>query len=338
MGGDHGSSVTVPAGINALEQYPDLKILLVGLSDELEDAVSASNSSAKNRLEIVPATQIVAMDESPALALKRKKDSSMRVAINAVKDATADACVSAGNTGALMAMARFVLKTLPGIDRPAIVGQLPRIGGSAYLLDMGASVDSPPELLLQFGLMGSTLVRHLEGKDKPVVRLLNIGIEDFKGNELIKQAAELFRESGLNYKGFIEGDGIYTDSVDVDVIVCDGFVGNVALKTSEGLAQMITTFLKEEFMRSPLKKMSGLIAKPAMNAFKHRVDHRQYNGATLLGLRGTVVKSHGGADEVAFSHAVHVAYHEAIKAVPQKIHQDLMSMQEAMQNSQQSVT
>jgi glycerol-3-phosphate acyltransferase PlsX len=242
------------------------------------------------------------MDESPALALRGKKDSSMRVAINLVKSGEAQACVSAGNTGALIATSRFVLKMLPGIDRPALAVVLPTMRGHTYVLDLGANVDCTAEHLLQFGVMGATLVSSVENKTKPSVGLLNIGEEDIKGNEVVKQAAELLRDSGLNFFGNIEGDDIYKGTT--DVVVCDGFVGNVALKTSEGVAQMLSTYLREEFKRNVLTRFAGVVALPVIKAFKRRVDHRQYNGASLLGLRGIVIKSHGSADSYAFGFAI----------------------------------
>jgi glycerol-3-phosphate acyltransferase PlsX len=242
------------------------------------------------------------MDESPGLALRGKKNSSMRVAINLVKSGEAQACVSAGNTGALIATSRFVLKTLPGIDRPALAVVLPTIKGHTYVLDLGANVDCNAEHLLQFGVMGATLVSSVENNEKPSIGLLNIGEEEIKGNEVVKRTAELLRNSGLNFYGNIEGNDIYKGTT--DVVVCDGFVGNVALKTSEGVAQMLSTYLREEFRRNLFTKFAGLIASPVINAFKRRVDHRRYNGASLLGLRGVVIKSHGSADSHAFGFAI----------------------------------
>lgn len=249
------------------------------------------------------------MDESPQVALRSKKDSSMRVAINMVKNGEAAACVSAGNTGALMATARYVLKTLPGIDRPAIASFLPTVKGEVCMLDLGANVDCTAEHLLQFALMGSALVTALEHKPNPTIGLLNIGSEDIKGNEVVKQAGELLQNSDLNFYGNVEGDDIFKGVT--DVVVCDGFVGNVSLKTTEGLARMIGTFLREEFKRNMFTKIAGLIALPVINAFRHRVDSRRYNGASLLGLKGIVVKSHGSADEFAFLCAIERAAEEA---------------------------
>jgi glycerol-3-phosphate acyltransferase PlsX len=272
-------------------------------------------------IEIVDATEVVGMDESPAHALRTKKDSSMRVAINLVRDGAAGACVSAGNTGALMATARFVLRTLAGIDRPAIVTALPRARGHVHVLDLGANVNTPPEMLLQFGVMGSILVKHLENKEAPSVGLLNIGVEDVKGNDMIRRAAELFRNSNLNYAGYVEGNAIFSGTV--DVIVCDGFSGNVALKTSEGLAQMLTSILREEYTRTPLARLAGLVSTSMLRSFRYRIDHRRYNGATLIGLRGTVVKSHGSADSIAFENAIGVAVAEMRSKVVEHIDDEL---------------
>ncbi|MEA3291745.1 MAG: phosphate acyltransferase PlsX [Pseudomonadota bacterium] len=321
MGGDHGLAATVPAALQVLGQNADVRLLLVGEPRAIRAELKARGGAKDERLAVRPASQVVDMDESAASALRKKKDSSMRVAINLVKEGAADACVSAGNTGALMATARFVLKTIPGIDRPAICTALPRLEGHTHVLDLGANVDSPPQLLFQFGLMGSVLVSSLEGIASPTIGLLNIGVEDIKGNEVVKAAAELFRESSLNYQGFVEGDEIYMGKA--DVIVCDGFSGNVALKTSEGVAQMITGIMREEFNRSLLTRLSGLAAKPVLNSLRRRVDHRRYNGATLLGLQGTVVKSHGSADAFAFANAVEVAVVEVEKNVIDGIRRQL---------------
>lgn len=300
MGGDHGPSVTVPAVCAFLEHDRAAHVVLVGDPAAIEPLITTS--SVRERLRIHPASQVVGMDEPPATALRGKKDSSMRVAINLVKSGEAQAAVSAGNTGALMAIARFVLKTLPGIDRPAIASILPSMRGKTYVLDLGANVDCTAEHLLQFGIMGAMLVSAVEHQERPSVGLLNIGEEEIKGGEVVKQAADLLRKSGLNFYGNVEGDDIYKGTT--DLVVCDGFVGNVALKTSEGLAQMLGTFLRQEFTRNLLTKLMAVIAMPALNRFKHRVDHRRYNGAALLGLRGVVVKSHGSADAFAFEQAL----------------------------------
>ena len=317
MGGDHGPRVTVSAALACVARDPALDIVLVGHSDAIEKELRAQRAGVRERLHIRHASEVVGMDESPALAMRNKKDSSMRVAIDLVKSGEAGACVSAGNTGALMATARFVLKMLPGIERPAIASELPTMRGSTVMLDLGANVDCTPEHLLQFGIMGVVLVSALERCDVPSVGLLNIGEEEIKGNETVKQAAELLRASGLNFYGNIEGDDIYRGTT--DVVVCDGFVGNVALKTSEGLAKMVSTMLREEFGRNPLTRLAGVIAMPVLSAFKHRVDPRRYNGATLLGLRGVVIKSHGGADRFSFEYAIMRAVREVRSQVLQRI-------------------
>jgi glycerol-3-phosphate acyltransferase PlsX len=268
----------------------------------IEAELRALNMPLSPRMRLHAASEVVGMDESPALALRSKKDSSMRVAINLVKSGEAQACISAGNTGALLATSRFVLKTIEGIDRPALAVVLPTIKGHTYILDLGANVNCTAEHLLQFGMMGATLVSSVENKKDPSIGLLNIGEEDIKGNEVVKQAAELLRDSGLNFYGNIEGNDIYKGTT--DVVVCDGFVGNVALKTSEGVAQMLATFLRQEFKRNLFTRFAGLVALPVISAFKRRVDHREYNGASLLGLRGIVIKSHGSADKHAFCAAI----------------------------------
>lgn len=313
MGGDHGLRVTIPAALALLKQDSQLNIILVGQSDAIEAELRGHNAQPNSRMRIHHASELVLMDESPQSALKNKKDSSMRVAINLVKDGEADACVSAGNTGALMATARFVLKTLPGIDRPAIAGILPSKKGMTYMLDLGANADCTAEHLLQFSIMGSVLVSCVHNKPRPTVGLLNIGSEDIKGNEVVKQTAELLKASDLNFYGNVEGDDIYKGTT--DLVVCDGFVGNVALKTSEGLANLMGGFLKEEFKKNLLTKLMALIAMPVLSAFRKRLDPRCYNGASFLGLRGVVVKSHGGADAFAFRHAIIKAVDEARSGV-----------------------
>ncbi len=309
MGGDHGTHVTIPAAVRYLQQHPNDTIVLVGLPDAIEAELRTVKTSIGPRLRIQAASEVVGMDESPQLVLRSKKDSSMRVAINLVKNGEASACVSAGNTGALMATARYVLKMLPGIDRPAIASFLPTHKGQVCMLDLGANVDCNAENLLQFALMGTALVYAIEHKNNPTVGLLNIGSEDIKGNEIVKQASELLQQSDLNFFGNIEGNDIFKGVT--DVVVCDGFVGNVALKTTEGLAQMLGGFLREEFNRNIFTKLAGLIATPVLKAFKHRVDPRRYNGASLLGLKGIVLKSHGSADAFAFFCAIERAAEEA---------------------------
>lgn len=329
MGGDFGPSVTVPAALAALKAHGELSVILVGLEDQIHPLL---NGDEGLRVAVRHATEVVGMDESPALAMRNKKDSSMRVAVNLVKSGEANACVSAGNTGALMAISRFVLKTLPGIDRPAICTTLPTITGHVHVLDLGANVDSGPEHLLQFGIMGAMLVSAVEHKERPTVGLLNIGAEDIKGTEVVKRAAELLRESDLNFIGNVEGDGVYKG--DADVVVCDGFVGNVALKISEGLAQMLATFLRQEFKKNIFTKLAALAALPVINAFKRRADHRRYNGACLLGLKGIVVKSHGSADIFAFGVAIDVTFETAANGVLERI-TERMALQS--QKTQQSI-
>jgi glycerol-3-phosphate acyltransferase PlsX len=322
MGGDHGPHVTVPAALDFQARMPDVDVVLVGV----RDAIEAEMQGKSSRVRVHHASEVVAMDEPPAQALRYKKDSSMRVAVNLVKNGEAHACVSAGNTGALMAISRFVLKTLAGIDRPAIATVLPNMrGGSTYVLDLGANVDCTAEHLLQFAIMGAMLVAAVEHKERPTVGLLNIGAEDIKGNEAVKLAAALLRESGLNFQGNVEGDDIYKGTV--DVVVCDGFVGNVALKSSEGVAQLMAAVMREEFSRTVLTKLAALIAMPVIRAFRDRLDHRRYNGASLLGLRGIVIKSHGSADVLAFRHALERAVDEVRNNVPQRIATRMSAMQ-----------
>ena len=326
MGGDHGPQVTVPAALDFLQRCEDVNIILVGLQDEINAELRKSKANLVSHVAVQHASEAVGMDEAPASALRGKKDSSMRVAVNLVKDGTAHACVSAGNTGALMAISRFVLKTLPDIERPAICSVLPTLTGRTYMLDLGANVDCTAEHLLQFGVMGSTLVSAVENLERPTVGLLNIGEEDIKGCEVVKHAAELLRASGLNFYGNVEGDDIYKGTT--NVVVCDGFVGNVALKASEGIARMLATYLREEFNRNLLTRAASLAALPVLNAFKRRFDPRNYNGATLLGLRGIVIKSHGSADRLSFRIAIGRAVDEARSGVLAKITERMSAMQE----------
>ncbi len=326
MGGDHGPQVTVPAALEFMARLADVEIVLVGLAGELQSELAARGAAPGPRLRVRAASQTVAMDEPPAQALRYKRDSSMRVAVNLVKSGEAHACVSAGNTGALMAISRFVLKTLPGIDRPAIATVLPNMRRTnTYMLDLGANVDCTAENLLQFGMMGAMLVAAIEHKERPLVGLLNIGVEDIKGNETVKQAAELLRASGLNFAGNVEGDDIYRGNI--DVVVCDGFVGNVALKASEGVVQMMTSTLREEFKRNPFTRLAALVSLPVLRAFRGRMDHRRYNGASLLGLRGIVIKSHGSADVFAFGQALSRAVEEVRNEVPQRIERRMAERQ-----------
>jgi glycerol-3-phosphate acyltransferase PlsX len=327
MGGDHGPPVTVPASLDFLASHPDAELLLVGLKEPLERELARARATAASRITVIPASQVVAMDEDVRTAIRTKKDSSMRIAIDLVKEGRAHACVSAGNTGALMGTAKFVLKTLPGIDRPAICAVLPTRKGQVYALDLGANADCTPEHLLQFAIMGATLVSALEGKERPTVGLLNIGSEEMKGNEVVKKAGELLRASPLNFHGNVEGDDIYKGTT--DVVVCDGFAGNVALKTSEGLAKMLGDFLKEEYMRSPLTRLAAFVSMPVIKRFRRRVDHRRYNGAALLGLRGIVVKSHGSADRLAFATALGRAHSEASHGLNERIGKEIMRLNAA---------
>ena len=310
MGGGHGLSVVIPASLCAARNHTDLHLLLVGDKTEIQKHLKKNGISASHplqrQLSIVHASEVVSMDELPSSALRNKKDSSMRVAINLVKDGRATACVSAGNTGALMATARFVLKTLPGIDRPAIIAELPTHKGRTRVIDLGANVDSCAEHLFQFAVMGSALIKALDKKSKPNIALLNIGVEEIKGNDQVKRTAHMLAECELmNYVGYVEGDHFY--SGEVDLVVCDGFVGNVALKASEGLAKLMLSVLKESFMRNVLTRIVGLLARPALSHLKKRMDPARYNGASLLGLNGVVIKSHGSASEFAFQFAIEEA-------------------------------
>lgn len=328
MGGDHGPSVTVPAALLALAVHSDLHLILVGDQAVLQQTLQAQQQSYdKQRISIQHASERVEMHESPALALRNKKDSSMRVAINLVKEARAQACVSAGNTGALMATARFVLKTLPGVDRPAIISAFPTSHPqkSVRMLDLGANVDSSAEHLVQFAVMGSVLASAIDNIPNPKVCLLNIGEEDIKGNEQVKQTAQLLAQvKSLNYTGYIEGDALYAG--EADVVVCDGFVGNVALKTTEGVALLIASLIKTAFMRNIFTKLVGLLAKPILKTFAQRIDPSRYNGATLIGLQGTVIKSHGGAKVAAFAHAIEEAILGVQKNIPHRIRHEVEAL------------
>lgn len=320
MGGDRGPTVTVPAALLALNQTPELSLVLVGDKDALTRELRQYQTAEHERLQIYHASQVVDMDELPKEALRKKKDSSMRVAINLVKEGKADACVSAGNTGALMATARFVLKTLPGIDRPAIVASLPTMDPrkNVRVLDLGANVDSSAQQLLQFAVMGSVLATAVDTLTAPRVGLLNIGEEIIKGNEQVKETAQLLADNPrIHYIGYVEGDDIFKGTA--DVVVCDGFVGNVMLKSSEGVARMITQYVKEAFMSNGLTKLIGLIALPVLKKMRKRIDPAHYNGASLIGLQGIVIKSHGSAGVLAYANAIHEAMMEVKKEVPQRI-------------------
>lgn len=318
--------VTIPAALAFLDDCRDARVLLVGLPDAIEAELARHASRSRDRAEVRAAPEVVAMDEAPALALRGKRKSSMRIAINSVKNGEAQACVSAGNTGALMAMSHFVLKMLPGVERPAIASFLPTLRGHTCALDLGANVDCTAENLLQFAVMGSSLVSAVDRIERPSVGLLNIGEEEIKGNEVVKAAADLLRVSGLNFFGNVEGTDIYKGTT--DVVVCDGFVGNVALKTSEGLAHMLAANLREEFGRNLFTKISGAMAYPVIKAFRRRVDPRQYNGASLLGLKGIVIKSHGSADGIGFGFAIRRAYEEARNDVLTRISDRMASIEQ----------
>jgi len=310
MGGDSGLPVTIPAAFDFAQRFPDTHLLLVGLSEPIAQAVAVHANSyptvSADRMTIISATEVVHMDDSVEIALRRKKDSSMRLAAQAVKDGEADACVSAGNTGAWMAISKYVLKTLDGIDRPAIASVLPnQLGGTTIMLDLGANVDCSAQHLLQFAIMGTAFAQVGKQNPNPSVGLLNIGEEAIKGNEVVKQAGELLRQSALNFYGNVEGDDIFKGTV--DVVVCDGFVGNVSLKTAEGVARMMAHMLREAFTRNLFAKALGLLALPVLRRFRAQADNRRFNGAALLGLRGVVIKSHGSADAVAFGFALDCA-------------------------------
>ena len=321
MGGDVGPPVTVPGTLSAMESDRSFNVVFVGDSEVIEGQLQEQKNANSDRIRIEHADQVVEMTDAPAVALRSKRGSSMRLALNLVESNEVQACVSAGNTGALMAISRFVLSTFPGIQRPAIIGQMPTTRGHVNMLDLGANVDSPPSVLLQFGIMGSTFVKYMENKPTPKVALLNNGTEDIKGSETVKEAAKLFRESTLNYHGYIEGDGIYIG--DADVIVCDGFIGNIALKTSEGVSKLIQHAMNVEFRRNTIRKLAGLIATPSLRGLRKTIDPRVYNGAALLGLKGNVIKSHGNADSLAYSSAVIKAVDEAKHEIPARIGREI---------------
>lgn len=310
MGGDHGLSVVIPACVRMAKKNPGLNLILVGnetqvLSHLKKQGVDLSRK-ASSQYTIVHASEVVGMDELPSHVLRNKKDSSMRVAINLVKEGTAQACVSAGNTGALMATARYVLKTLPGIDRPAIIAEVPTRRNRTRVIDLGANVDSCAEHLFQFAVMGSALIQALEKKAKPRIALLNIGVEEIKGNDQVKRTAHMLSECELlHYIGYVEGDQFY--SGEVDLVVCDGFVGNVAIKASEGISKLLIEVMKETFTQNTVSKIAGLVVKPILTRMKKRMDPAQYNGASMIGLNGIVIKSHGGANQIAFEYAIEQA-------------------------------
>lgn len=324
MGGDIGAEVVIHAVKLVLDRQPRLRVILVGDEGTIKTEMAKHDLQIGERLSVRHCTQVVNMDDPPSVAMRNKKDSSMRVAVNLVKEQEAQAAVSAGNTGALMAISRFVLKTLPGIDRPALCTTLPAMNGHTHMLDLGANLDCTAEHLAQFAIMGATLAEAVDNVRSPRVGLLNIGAEEIKGNDQVKKASKLIGTTGVNYIGYVEGNEIYAEHV--DVIVCDGFVGNVALKTSEGLAGMIGYYLSDTFKSSWYGKLAGLLALPIIRAFKKRIDWRRYNGASLLGLKGIVVKSHGSADANAYSHAIEVAMIEVAKNVPAMIEQHLQPL------------
>lgn len=329
MGGDFGAPVVVPAALEFLDEDPNVELILVGREDVIRHEIGG-RAVDSSRLRIQHASEEVGMDELPSKALRTKKDSSMRVAINLVQLSEADACVSAGNTGALMATARFVLKTLPLIDRPAIMTALPSMRGRTWVLDLGANVDCTAEHLFQFAVMGAEAITAVAGVERPKVGLLNIGQEEIKGNEQVKQAHELLSNSSLRYVGYVEGDGIYDG--EVDLVVTDGFVGNVALKSSEGVAKMIRQFLREGFRCNLLTKTAGLVALPVLRRISQKIDPRRYNGASLLGLRGIVIKSHGGADKVAFKNAIRIAEKAVHTDIPNRIARQVAAQLEQRTN------
>lgn len=323
MGGDHGLCVSIPASIDALNTFSDIHIILVGQEGLIAEELSKHDHDA-SRITIQHAEQVVEMDDLPSKALRNKRQSSMRIALNLVKDDQAQACVSAGNTGALMAVAKFVLKTIPGIDRPAICSLMPTMKGHVHVLDLGANVGCTGENLMQFALMGSVLTQAVDDNPKPRVGLLNIGEEEIKGHQRIKDAHQLLNGTSINYIGYVEGDDIFKG--DTDVVACDGFDGNIALKSSEGLAKMVSFYLKDAFNKNILTKLVGLIAYPVLKSFKSTLDPRRYNGASLLGLRKIVIKSHGGADQYSFFHAIKEARLEVIKNVPELISAELSAL------------
>lgn len=315
MGGDHGPAEIVPAALHALAQHPGLNLVLAGREEVL--APLLAGAAGRERIELVHAPETVEMHELPSAALRNKKQSSMRVAIELVRDGRAQACVSSGNTGALMATARYVLKMLPGVDRPAICATVPGINGQTHLLDLGANVNSNSEQLFQFAVMGSELASAVCSVAEPTVALLNVGAEEIKGNDVVKQAAALLANSHLNYVGFVEGNDMYSGKV--DVIVCDGFTGNIALKASEGVAEFLNHHARMEFQRSLYGRFAAFVSLPVLKAIRRKIDPRRYNGASLLGLRGIVIKSHGGADRVSFANAIEEALVEIEKNVPERI-------------------
>lgn len=335
MGGDHGVKVTIPASLEALTRFSDMSLILVGNQSLIESELAKHDYDVA-RVEVVHADQVVEMDDLPSKALRNKRQSSMRIALNLLKEDRAQACVSAGNTGALMAVSKFVLKTLPGIDRPAICTQMPTMKGHVHLLDLGANVGADGHNLAQFAVMGSALAEAIDNNPSPRVGLLNIGEEEMKGHQRIKDANTLLKSSSIHYIGYVEGDEIYQGNV--DVVSCDGFDGNIALKASEGVAKMISFYLREAFNRNFLTKLAGLMVMPVLKAFKEKVDPRRYNGASLLGLRKIVIKSHGGADEVSFFYAIAEARLETLKNVPERIAVNVKTILDDQQKASDEVS
>ena len=317
MGGDHGPGEIVSAAIHTLKKRANLELLLVGREEQIKPDLAQLSQDLLRRIQVIPAPEVIAMNEAPSAALRNRKDSSMRIAIEQVKTGQAQACVSAGNTGALMALSRYVLKMLPGIDRPAICTIIPGIHGHTHILDLGANIDSSAKQLLQFAVMGVELTSAVENIASPKVGLLNVGTEENKGNDRVKQAALLLSGSHINYIGFVEGNDIY--SGDADVIVCDGFVGNIALKASEGVAQFLLHHVHDGFRTNLYTRLAALVAAPVIKSIRRKTDPRRYNGASLLGLRGIVIKSHGSADRVSFAHAIEEAILEVQKNIPARI-------------------
>lgn len=324
MGGDYGPPVVVPAALSVLAEDPDVEILLVGQEEPIGRELSRCQAASHPRLQVCHAPEVVAMDEAPSQALRNKRHSSMRVGIDLVKSGTAQAVVSAGNTGALMAIGKVVLRTIPGIARPAIATTIPTRRGKTLMLDLGANVDCDAAHLFQFAIMGEVMSRLVLHVERPSIGLLNIGEEEIKGNEVVKEAGQLLRNSSLNYYGNVEGSDIYRGTT--DVVVCDGFVGNVALKTSEGLAKMLGDFIREEYKRHVFTRLMALLSYPVLRRFRKRLDHRRYNGASLVGLRGVVIKSHGSADAYAFEVALQRGYDAARNGLLQRIEETLARM------------
>ena len=318
MSGDHGTSSSAPAAIDSINKFNDIFLLLIGDEVQINSLLSQKIKKLEGiKYRIIHTKEHISMNDDIVSAIRSKKKSSMRLAVNAVKNKEANACVSAGNTGALMALSKIILKTIPGIDRPAICGSLPTKTSQFHMLDLGANVECNAKHLYQFSLMGSALVQSLELNNKPVIGLLNIGSEEFKGNDTIKSAGQLISKSNLNYAGFVEGDDMFSGKF--DVVVADGFAGNIALKSIEGVAKVINHFIKTEFTKNMFTKLSALISLPVLKSVKQRVDPREYNGASLVGLQGVVVKSHGGADSYAFSQAINTAYYEVKNELLNKI-------------------